>query len=291
MLQVYDLTKSFRGRKALDGVTLQLQAGETLVVMGPSGCGKSTLLRCIPRLIPADRGEIWFDGTAVMDLEGAELREYRRRIGFVFQQQERQLIDHMTVLENVILGPVMAGTPRREAVRLAQQALARVGLLGMKDALPRSMSGGEQQRAAIARAIAMRPRLILWDEPTAALDPILVEEVLAIMAELAADGKTAMIVVTHEIPFALEVADRVALMEAGRIVLEGKPKEVLFETTHPLSRRFRRLYELRYAGKYWETGADEGRNSTAKPRREQGPVGSKSWEPPPAPPKGTIQPP
>lgn len=260
MLQVYKLEKRFGKEVALDGVTFCVERGETLAVMGPSGCGKSTLLRALHRLIPVDSGEIWLDGDPVMDLEGEALRRYRRSIGFVFQHQN--LVGHLNAIQNVMLGPVLAGVPKRSAKRLAADALGRVGLLSKAYDLPASMSGGERQRVGIARALAMEPELILWDEPTAALDSILVDEVLSIMVSLAKEGNTAMIVVTHELPFALEVADRVLLMERGAVRSIGRPHDVLLSGATELSRKFQRLYEVRYGGK----SPYPSRNGSSLPR-------------------------
>lgn len=272
MLQLYRVGKSFGRKRALEAVTLHVERGETLAIMGPSGCGKSTLLRCIQRLVEPDEGEIWFDGLSVRDLEGSALRAYRRRIGFVFQHQN--LIPHLSALENVALGLKVAGLSDAEARRRAEKALERVGLEGMAGARPEQMSGGERQRVGIARALAMEPELILWDEPTAALDPILVEEVLSIMAELAREGGRAMVVVTHEIPFALEVADRLALMEEGRIVETGTPYEVLFHGTTRVGERYRRLYHVRHLGAYEAAkGRVGGRNGGAASRSDQGRMG------------------
>lgn len=267
MLQVYKLDKMFGNQPALQGVTLQVKPGETLAVMGPSGCGKSTLLRCIHRLVPVDGGEIWFHDDPVMDLEGEALRAYRRKVGFVFQDQN--LMSHLNALENVALGLRMAGMTLREAKDRATESLRRVGLDQLAGARPGEMSGGQRQRVGIARALAMRPELILWDEPTAALDPIMVEEVLSIMADLALTGETAMIVVTHEIPFALEVADRAVLMDRGRIVESGRPDDVLFRSHSELAKRFRSLYELRHAGGFGERGRVFGRKEMSTSRSGQ----------------------
>lgn len=264
MLHVRRLTKRYGQRIALDGIDLDLAPGETLALLGPSGCGKSTLLRCIQRLVRPDAGDIVFMGQSVLDLEGEALRAYRRKVGFVFQHFN--LIPHLTALENVALGPLMAGLSREEAFSRARDALERVGLVHQAAAHPAAMSGGERQRVAIARTLAQRPSLILWDEPTSALDPVLVDEVLAIMAGLAASGETAMIVVTHEIPFALEVADRMALMDQGKIVAEGEPREVLFRSEAPVARRLRKVYEMRYAGLYQQVLSRRGRNGSPRSR-------------------------
>lgn len=265
MLQVYKLNKRFGRHVALDDVTFQVERGETLAVMGPSGCGKSTLLRSLHRLISVDSGEIWWDDVPVMDLVGEDLRRYRRKIGFVFQHQN--LIHHLNALENVLLGPVLSGVPGERANWLAAQALDQVGLLSKAYEHPAAMSGGERQRVGIARALAMEPELILWDEPTAALDSILVDEVLSIMARLARSRNTAMVVVTHEMPFALEAADRVVLMERGRVVGDGPPRDVLLSGETELSKKFRRLYEIRHSGRFGDRIS--GRNEARGPRRFQ----------------------
>ena len=272
MLQAYKLRKTFGRQVALNDVSFHVEKGETLVVMGPSGCGKSTLLRCVNRLVQPDEGEIWFHDRAVMDFEGEELRNYRRQIGFVFQQCN--LVGHLTALENVALGPLTAGVPRDRARSEALATLDRVGLAKFAHKLPAGLSGGEQQRVAIARALAMKPELIIWDEPTAALDPIMVEEVLSIMAELAGEQETAMVVVTHEIPFALAVADRVLLMEDGQVVAEGEPHATLFQSEAPVSKRFRRLFELRYAGAFGTAKRPRGRKEIRRARNDHSrPIG------------------
>lgn len=272
MLLLHKLGKSFGKRRALDGLSLQVERGETLALMGPSGCGKSTLLRCVQRIVEPDEGEIWFDGLNVRELAGGALRAYRRRIGFVFQTPN--LVPHLSALENVALGPRMAGLSSLQATRRAEEALARVGLAGFEAALPERMSGGERQRVGIARALAMDPELILWDEPTAALDPILVEEVLTIMAELARAGDRTMVVVTHEIPFALRVADRLALMDRGRIVETGSPAQLLTRPETELGERYLRLYRLRHLGAY-EAPLPRGigRNEAGASRTDQSRMG------------------
>src|SRR5690606_26171477 len=183
-------------RVALAGVSLRVAPGETVVVMGPSGCGKSTLLRCINRLTPWDAGEIYFDGAPVGPMGPEAVRRLRRQIGFVFQHFH--LIERLTVLDNVLLGLVLGGMPREEAVERAREALTRVQLVDEEALRPAQLSGGQRQRVAIARALALHPRLMLGDEPTAALDPILVAEVLEVMEDLARTKSTGMLVVTHE---------------------------------------------------------------------------------------------
>ncbi|GLZ55331.1 amino acid ABC transporter ATP-binding protein [Actinomycetospora sp. NBRC 106378] len=234
LLEIRGLTKAFNGVTVLDGVDLDVDAGSVTVLVGPSGSGKSTLLRCINHLETPDAGTISVDdsliayrrdGDVLRELPERTIAAQRRRIGMVFQQF--QLFGHMTALGNVIEAPVgVLGVPRHEAVERGRALLARVGLEGREDAYPRQLSGGQQQRVAIARALAMEPTLMLFDEPTSALDPALVGEVLEVLRDLAAGGTT-MVVVTHEIAFAREVADTVVVLGDGRIVRSGPPSEVL----------------------------------------------------------------
>ncbi|GAA4833729.1 amino acid ABC transporter ATP-binding protein [Actinomycetospora corticicola] len=234
LLEIRGLTKAFAGVTVLEGVDLDVDAGSVTVLVGPSGSGKSTLLRCVNHLETPDAGTISVDGSLVAyRRDGDVLRELperaiaaqRRAIGMVFQQF--QLFGHMTALANVIEAPIgVLGVPRREALARGRTLLARVGLEGREDAYPRQLSGGQQQRVAIARALAMEPTLMLFDEPTSALDPALVGEVLEVLRDLAAGGTT-MVVVTHEIAFAREVADTVVVLDGGRIVRSGPPAEVL----------------------------------------------------------------
>lgn len=238
-MQVVDLHKRFGDRVALNGVSLSVAPGETVVVMGPSGCGKSTLLRCINRLIEPDAGDVFLAGRSLRAMNEAELRAARREIGFVFQHFH--LIERLSVLDNAALGLVMAGMPREEAEARALAALERVQLASEANRFPHQLSGGQRQRAAIARALAGGPRLMLWDEPTAALDPVLVGEVLDVMEELARERSTSMLVVTHEVRFAAGAADRVVLMEKGRIVDEGTPERVFGQPRSRVARQYGRL--------------------------------------------------
>ena len=239
MLQVVDLHKRFGDRVALNGVSLSVAPGETVVVMSPSGCGKSTLLRCINRLIEPDAGDVFLAGRSLRAMNEAELRAARREIGFVFQHFH--LIERLSVLDNAALGLVMAGMPREEAEARALAALERVQLASEANRFPHQLSGGQRQRAAIARALAGGPRLMLWDEPTAALDPVLVGEVLDVMEELAQERSTAMLIVTHEVRFAAGAADRVVLMEEGRVVDEGPPAVVFGQPRTNVARQYGRL--------------------------------------------------
>ncbi len=238
-----DVRKAFGSMQALDGVSIEIPAGQVLCIVGPSGSGKSTLLRCINQLERIDSGAIWVDGELIgyrrngdklYELTDAEIARQRLTSGMVFQRFN--LFQHMTALENIIEGPVTVQKRRRkEAVDEAMALLERVGLAAKRDAYPSELSGGQQQRVAIARALAMKPKLMLFDEPTSALDPELVGEVLAVMRDLASSGMT-MIVVTHELGFAREVANEVAFMDRGAIVERGSPQEVL---VHPQQQRTR----------------------------------------------------
>ncbi|WP_037670352.1 amino acid ABC transporter ATP-binding protein [Streptomyces griseus] len=245
MVDIRSVHKSFGPLEVLKGIDLAVGAGEVTVILGPSGSGKSTLLRTINHLEKVDRGAITVDGALVgyrragdklHELREREVLKQRTRIGFVFQNFN--LFPHLTVLDNIIEAPVSAlRRPRAEAVDGARRLLARVGLADKADAYPRQLSGGQQQRVAIARALALEPKLLLFDEPTSALDPELVGEVLDVIKDLARQGTT-MIVVTHEIGFAREVADTVVFMDEGRIVEQGTPGEVLDAPREARTRAF-----------------------------------------------------
>ena len=245
MMHAAGVQKYFGSFQALKGIDVALPKGEVLCIVGPSGSGKSTFLRCINQLERADRGAIWVDGEligfrqvgdALHELGDRELARQRLLCGMVFQRFN--LFNHMTTLQNIIEGPItVQGRRRAEVVDEAMALLERVGLAGKRDAYPLELSGGQQQRVAITRALAMRPKLMLFDEPTSALDPELVGEVLAVMRDLAISGMT-MIVVTHELGFAREVANRVAFMDQGAIVEIGAPREVLVRPQHPRTREF-----------------------------------------------------
>ncbi|MFF4016687.1 amino acid ABC transporter ATP-binding protein [Streptomyces sp. NPDC001843] len=245
MVDIRSVHKSFGPLEVLKGIDLQVRAGEVTVVLGPSGSGKSTLLRTINHLEKVDRGVISVDGALIgyrrsgdklHELPEREVLGQRTRIGFVFQNFN--LFPHLTVLDNVTEAPVsVLKRPRKEAVEHARGLLARVGLAEKADAYPGQLSGGQQQRVAIARALALEPKLLLFDEPTSALDPELVGEVLDVIKDLARQGTT-MIVVTHEIGFAREVADTVVFMDGGRIVEQGTPADVLDRPRHERTRAF-----------------------------------------------------
>ena len=245
LLSIVGVEKSFGAFHALRGVSLDIAAGEVVCVIGASGSGKTTLLRCVNQLVEIDRGAIWVDGElagyrqaggALHPLGEREIARQRLKTGMVFQSFN--LFPHMTALENVTEGPVQVlARDRAEAMEEAHALLERVGLAAKANAYPASLSGGQQQRVAIARALAMHPALMLFDEPTSALDPELVGEVLAVMQELARSGMT-MMVVTHELGFAREVADRVVFMDHGLIVESGSAVDVLNAPREERTRAF-----------------------------------------------------
>lgn len=246
MLQLFDVRKRFGTTPVLNGVTFGVARGEVVVLMGPSGCGKTTVLRCINRLVEPDSGEIWFDGDSVLQMAHGDLLALRRRIGVVFQGFN--LIGRLSVLDNVTLALALSGVPRPEAEQRARAALKRVGMAQFEKRKPADLSGGQRQRVSIARALAQESELMLWDEPTANLDPHRAAEVMEVMEEVLADTRAGMLVVTHEIPFALRVADRLLLMQDGRIVEEGKPQEVLESPQSELGAHYRQVFHTRYGG-------------------------------------------
>jgi len=245
IVMAVDVCKSYGAFQALIGVGLTVARGEVLCIIGPSGSGKTTFLRCINQLERIDAGAVWVDGeltgyrqagNKLHPLGEAEIARQRLATGMVFQRFN--LFPHMTVLQNIIEGPVrVQRRPRAEAEAEALVLLERVGLAHKKVSYPVELSGGQQQRVAIARALAMRPRLMLFDEPTSALDPELVGEVLAVMRDLARSGMT-MIVVTHELGFAREVADRVVFMDKGQIIEQGAARDVLGAPQNPRTQEF-----------------------------------------------------
>ncbi|KOY56513.1 amino acid ABC transporter ATP-binding protein [Streptomyces sp. XY332] len=244
-IEVHDVHKWYGRRQVLDGVSLTLRPGTVTAVLGRSGSGKSTLLRVINHLEKPDAGYVSVGGELIgVQRHGGRLKELgerailaqRGRIGFVFQNFN--LFPHLTVLDNVAAAPVATGRlPRPQARALARELLERVGLRDRTGAYPRQLSGGQQQRVAIARALALRPGVILFDEPTSALDPELVGEVLSVIKDLATGGTT-LVIVTHEIGFAREVADEVVFLDGGRIVEQGPPEQVLDRPAHPRTREF-----------------------------------------------------
>ncbi len=229
-IHVTNLKKNFGKLEVLKDISMDVHEGEVVVLLGPSGSGKSTLLRCLNQLETATAGQIIIDGHDVTD-KHTDINKVRENIGMVFQHFN--LFNHLTVLDNMTLAPVhLKLMSKEEAKAEAMRLLERVGLADKADAFPSQLSGGQKQRVAIARALEMKPDIMLFDEPTSALDPEMVGEVLAVMKELARDGMT-MVVVTHEIGFAREVASRVVFMEGGYIVEEGTPDEVILNPKEP----------------------------------------------------------
>jgi len=245
MISVRGLNKRFGSLQVLRDVNLEVRQGEAVVVIGPSGSGKSTLLRCVIGLEVPDAGEVHVDGRLfIRRTDGErgplrrtrEFREVQRLMGMVFQQFT--LFPHLTVLQNLTLAPIrVLGLREEEAAARARRLLAKVGLEDKVLAYPEKLSGGQKQRASIARALALEPRIMLFDEVTSALDPELIHEVLSVMKQLAADGMT-MMVVTHEMGFAHKVADRVVFMDDGTIIEQGTPSDVFASPKEARTRAF-----------------------------------------------------
>jgi polar amino acid transport system ATP-binding protein len=248
LVRMRGVRKAFGDSVVLDGLDLDVAAGSRVALIGPSGAGKSTVLRILMTLEPVDAGTVEIGGEPLwtpnregraVPAERARLRRVRGRVGMVFQHFN--LFPHMTVLRNVTEAPRhVAGLSREEAERRGRELLARVGLADKVDAYPAELSGGQQQRAAIARALAMRPDLMLFDEVTSALDPELVDEVLNVLRALARESRMTMLIVTHEIGFAREIADRVVFMDGGRVVEDDTPEAILTSPKNPRTRQFLR---------------------------------------------------
>jgi cystine transport system ATP-binding protein len=241
MIVVEKLTKQFKGQVVLNGIDLEVKEGEVVAIIGPSGSGKTTLLRCLnfleePTSGRIKVGDIEIDSSRPLNQQQSLVRRLRQHVGFVFQNFN--LFPHRTALENVIEGPIVVKKmPRAAADDLGRKLLARVGLAGKEDAYPRRLSGGQQQRVAIARALAMEPEVILFDEPTSALDPELVGEVLATIRSLAEENRT-MVIVTHEMSFARDVANRVIFFDKGVIVEQGEAKALFANPKEERTRQF-----------------------------------------------------
>ncbi|GAA1928413.1 amino acid ABC transporter ATP-binding protein [Microbacterium aoyamense] len=245
LVEIHDVHKSYGGLEVLAGIDLTIAPGEVVAILGPSGSGKSTLLRTINHLESVDQGSVTVDGQLIgYELRGDKLYELREKdilqrrtqIGIVFQNFN--LFPHLTAIENITEAPLaLKRASKADAREQALQLLARVGLSDKADHFPRQLSGGQQQRVAIARALALDPKVLLFDEPTSALDPELVGEVLDVIRTLASTGTT-LVIVTHEIGFAREVADRIVFVDGGRILEEGPPSRVLVAPEHPRTREF-----------------------------------------------------
>lgn len=235
MIEVKNLQKAFGGHTVLSGITETIEKGEKVVVIGPSGSGKSTFLRCLNLLEQPTGGEIWFEGVNICD-KSCDIDRLRQKMGMVFQQFN--LFPHLTVRQNITLAPLKLGlmTPE-QANQTAERLLTRIGLLEKADTYPSRLSGGQQQRIAIVRALAMNPDVMLFDEPTSALDPEMVGEVLELMKQLAIEGMT-MVVVTHEMGFAREVATRVMFMDEGNIIEQNAPNAFFDHPEHPRLKDF-----------------------------------------------------
>lgn len=232
---VNDLKKSFGKNEVLKGIDLTINQGEVVCIIGPSGSGKSTFLRCLNRLEDINGGEVLVDGTNIAE-KSIDINKARQNIGMVFQHFN--LFPHLSVLENITLAPTELGKTQKDASKeQALSLLEQVGLADKAEAFPNSLSGGQKQRVAIARALAMNPDIMLFDEPTSALDPEMVGDVLNVMKDLAKEGMT-MVVVTHEMGFAREVADRVIFMDGGYVVEEGKPEDIFSNPQHNRTKEF-----------------------------------------------------
>ena len=243
MIVVSQLTKSYNSNRVLHGIDHTQDRGEAVVLIGPSGCGKSTFLRCLNQLEIADSGRISIGGVTIeggrpprTSKEREQQRQLRLRAGMVFQQFN--LFPHLTVLENISEAPIVVkAAPKQEAEARARELLAKVGLENKAEAYPSQLSGGQQQRVAIARALAMQPDVMLFDEPTSALDPELRDEVLRVMRQLVEEGMT-MIVVTHEMQFARDMADKVLFFDGGLVAESGPPEQIFSNPQHPRTREF-----------------------------------------------------
>jgi polar amino acid transport system ATP-binding protein len=252
IIEASEIHKSFGANKILNGISLKVSKGEVVVLIGASGSGKTTFIRCLNLLETFESGRVRVNGHTLGYVErpdgslapdsGREIARKRRDIGMVFQRFN--LFPHMTALENIIEAPIhVLKTPRAEAIAQANKLLSRVGLADRAGHYPSQLSGGQQQRVAIARALAMQPKVLLFDEPTSALDPETVGEVLQVMKELASDGMT-MIVVTHEMEFAREVANRVVVLDQGELIEQGPPEQIFSAPEHPRTRAFlRRMFK------------------------------------------------
>lgn len=235
MIEIKELHKSFGELEVLKGITEKIDENEVVCVIGPSGSGKSTFLRCINLLEEPTSGDVLISGVKIND-PSQDINKIREKMGMVFQSFN--LFPHMTTLENITLAPIeVSRKPKTEAEKIGRELLERVGLSDKADVYPKSLSGGQKQRVAIARALAMQPNIMLFDEPTSALDPEMIGEVLDVMVNLAKEGMT-MVVVTHEMSFARQVADRVIFMDQGVILEQGAPLQVFDYPQNPRLQQF-----------------------------------------------------
>ena len=233
LISVQNLCKAFGDHEVLKNISVDINEGDVVCVIGPSGSGKSTFLRCLNRLEEPTGGHIFFDGVDICDPK-TDIDMHRQRMGMVFQQFN--LFPHMNIMRNLTLAPVkLQGKSEEEAQKLAMDLLGKVGLADRAESYPSQLSGGQQQRIAIARALCMQPEVMLFDEPTSALDPEMVGEVLNVMRSLA-QQKMTMVVVTHEMGFAREVANRIMFLDGGIFLEENEPKEFF---AHPKDERLK----------------------------------------------------
>ena len=231
VISIQNLSKTFGTNEVLKDISFEVKRGEVVTIIGSSGSGKSTLLRCVNLLEKPTSGEIYYNGQNILEHDKS-IYEYRTHVGMVFQQFN--LFNNLNVLENCIVGPMkVLKQSKEEAEKIAKEFLEKVGMAAYINAKPRQLSGGQKQRVAIARALSMQPDVLLFDEPTSALDPEMVNEILAVIKQLAEEGLT-MILVTHEMNFARNVADRVIFMDNGKIEEEGTPEDIF---TNPKSER------------------------------------------------------
>ena len=241
MLKVCNLTKSYGKKEVLRGVNFTVEQGETVVIMGPSGCGKSTTIRCLNLLTLPDDGKIIWQGRSLLELDAAQILQIREKIGFVFQNFN--LISRLTVLENVMLPLIKRDLSFTQMKDRAVTTLERVRLVDEVDSYPSNLSGGQKQRVGIARALVIEPDLILLDEPTASLDPILVREVLEVIEELVKDDDRVVVIVTHEVSFAFKVADVILLMDEGRIVEKGDVDTIFSAPKSKVGKKYKELID------------------------------------------------
>ena len=242
ILKIDKVNKFYGELHALKDVSLSVAQGEVVVILGPSGCGKSTLLRTINGLEPVQSGNFIIEGEQI-DQNFKEWRRIRQKIGMVFQSYE--LFDHLSVLHNIILGPMkVQNVPKEDAITLAREWLKIVGLADKENSYPKELSGGQKQRIAIVRSLVMKPKIMLFDEVTAALDPEIVREVLDVMLNLAKDGQT-MLIVTHEMGFARAVADRIVFMDEGSVVEINEPEAFFTAPKSERAKKFLNMFEFK----------------------------------------------